>query len=81
MTTVLILIKVLALFLAIAITGVISVAMGAIMAIAFSFMIEKLINNGKAKFILYILSFAVIFGSVSTFSGLIWMRLIKYLLK
>ena len=81
MTTVLILTKVLALFLAIAITGVIVVAMGAIMAIAFSFMIEKLIKNGKAKFILYILSFAFIFGSASTFSGLVWIRLIKYLLK
>ncbi len=81
MTTVLILTKVLALFLAVAITGVIVVAMGAIMAIAFSFMIEKLINNGKAKFILYILSFVFIFGSASTFSGLIWIRLIKYLLK
>lgn len=81
MGTVLILTKVLTLFVAMAITGVISVAMGAIMAIAFSFMIEKFINNGKAKFILYILSFAVIFGSASTFSGLIWIRIIKYLLK
>ena len=81
MGTVLILTKVLAVFVAMAITGVISVAMGAIMAIAFSFMIEKFINNGKAKFILYILSFAVIFGSASTFSGLIWIRIIKYLLK